>query len=397
MLQTALDAFAWSSAALATGAFALTAFNAFTWPRGRAVATDAPRVSVLIPARNEERTIRRTVLAALAAAGPVDEVVVCDDGSTDRTPAILEELCALDDRLRVVRGIGLPEGWVGKPHACHRLALHASGELLLFVDADTRLHEHGVQRVLALHRELQADVVTAVPRQETGTLAEAMILPLLHLTYVSWLPMPLVWRTRDPRFLAANGQVLAVTRSTYDAIGGFEAVRDEVVDDMAFCRNAKQRGHRVVFADGHHIASCRMYQGADEVWRGFSKNLYEGIGEHPLALAGVVLLFTASFIAPWVLAPWGLATNASWLVPAMIGLGANIGQRILLAIRHGHPWQGVLLHPVAVAGLMAIAVNSWRWSRRDAVAWSGRVYASRRTRKGSPPAPSSPTPAEARS
>lgn len=370
---------AWTAAALALTACTLTLWNMFAWPRAREGAEPLDDVSILIPARNEIASIESCVRAALATRAR--QVVVYDDGSTDGTTDVLHAIAATDVRLKVVAGHGLPEGWVGKPHACHQLARHADGAWLLFVDADVDLAPDAVSRLGDLVARFAARVVTAVPRQRTGSLAEHLILPLLHLTYAAWLPLGLVWRTHDPRFLCANGQFLAVRRDVYDAIGGFEAVRHEVVDDMAFCRNAKRNRHRVVFADGATLASCRMYEGAHGVWTGFSKNLYEGIGGTPLALLFVLSLYSLTFLAPF-----GVLAAAPFLpallVPGLIGVGANVVLRVALAVRFGHAPIGVALHPVAVLGLLAIAVNSAVWTLRGRVEWAGRVYAARSNRVG---------------
>lgn len=361
-------------------ALIMAVINLFTWPRGRTSAVSSGAVSVLIPARNEQASIGAVVDAVLAQEHPLLELIVYDDGSTDATPELLAAR-QTDPRLRVVRGVPLPDGWVGKPHACHQLAARARGELLLFIDADVVLDPHGVGRVVALLEGYRAQVLTAVPAQATGSFVERLVLPLLHLTYVAWLPLLLVHRSHDPRFLAANGQILAVRRTTYDAIGGFAAVRTEVVDDMAFCRAAKRGHHRVLFADGSTLGRCRMYGSAGEVWRGFSKNLYEGLGENPAALLGVIVLYSWAFVLPYV--ALAAAPLLPWLLwPAVVAVGLNLALRGLLAARYGHPWISVVLHPVAIVILLAIALNSWRWARRDTIAWAGRVYAARGKRGG---------------
>ncbi len=369
---------------------AMTAFNLATWPRGaRSSKGQRPRrrLSVLIPARDEAAHIERCVRAALASTYPVEEVLVYDDHSTDDTPAILARLAGTFGRVRVVDAHGLPPGWVGKPHACHRLAAEASGDVLVFVDADTFLHDDGVARIASLLDDKQADVVTAVPRQKAHGFVERLVLPLLHLTYTSWFPLMLVWKSRDPRFLAANGQLLAITRDAYDAIGGFESVRADVVDDMALCRRAKEAGRRVAFADGFDMATCRMYESAAQVWQGFSKNLYEGIGAHPAALLGVCAVYSLAFVVPYVALGVALISGATWLLaPALVGVGANVLARAALAWRFRQPAEGVLLHPVGVLALLAIALNSFRWHTRDTIAWSGRTYA-RKSRRSQTPNP----------
>lgn len=362
-------------------ALAITLLNLMTWRRGRPDHRTDTSVSVLIPARNEEATIAASVRAAFASSHDVLEVVVYEDGSTDDTARILQELGEeFGERLRVVPGHGLPAGWVGKPHACHQLSKLARGDVLLFVDADTTLQPGGVARVLSLLDRLRLDLLTAVPRQRTETFWEHTVLPLLHLTYTSWLPMLLVHNTRNTSFLAANGQILAMRRSTRDTLDGFAGVQNEVVDDMALCRLAKQQGLRVAFADGHRIATCRMYTSFGEIWEGFSKNLYEGLGERSVLLLGVITVYGMAFIAPYVALAAGLAGAPGALLPGLVGVGLNLAVRVLLAARWGHRLWSVLLHPLAVLVLIGIAVNSWRWSRRGTIHWRGRTYASRSAR-----------------
>ena len=371
----------------------LVLFNAVFWTRGRALpgaAGAAPGgISVVIPARDEEANIERCVRAADAARGPIREIVVYDDGSTDGTAEVLERLRSELPRLRVVRGDTLPPGWVGKPYALHRLSAAATADLLLTVDADVVLREDGVLRMLSLLGSpdevpggLGADLVTAVPRQGTGGFTERLLMPLLHLSYVAWLPMPLIHRTRDPRVLAANGQLLLIRRPALESVGGWARVRTSLVDDMALCRAFKQAGRRVVFADGDRMANCRMYFDAPSLWRGFSKNFYEGIGGHPLALIVVLALHLVFFIAPYIALPVALLLGAGGIAAAAaIGVGANIALRLIMALRYGHSPASVLLHPIAVMLMMGVLLNSFRCSRRGDIRWRGRSYAARAQRE----------------
>lgn len=370
----------WTIAALPLVVLGIALLNLIFWPRGRAGAALPGTVSVLVPARNEASRIEATVRAALASSHPLEEVLVYDDRSTDETPAILARIAAEDPRVRVLPGVPLPEGWVGKPHACHRLAEAAKGDILCFIDADTVLETRGLEHAGDVMQRLEPDVLTAVPRQLMLTWPEKLVLPLLHLTYASWFPVPLVWRSQDPRFMAANGQLLLVRAEAYRSLGGFAAVAHEVVDDMAFCRRAKELGHRVVFADGVRMARCRMYTSAREVWEGFSKNVYEGLGGQPGALGLALALNLGAFLLPWLTllaSPWAPAL----LAPSAVGVGANLIERALLALRYGQPAVTVLLHPLSIASLCAIALNSWRWQRAGTISWRGRTYRPRTERR----------------
>jgi chlorobactene glucosyltransferase len=229
---------------------------------------------------------------------------------------------------------------------------------------------------------LGADLVTAVPRQRTDSFVERLMIPLLHLSYVAWLPMPLIYRTRDARVLAANGQLLLVRRSALEAVGGWARVRAALVDDMALCRAVKESGRRVVFADGDQMAECRMYSDADSLWRGFAKNFYEGIGGHPLAMIAVMWLHLMFFVAPYLALPLAAGFGAGGLAAAAaVGVGANVILRLIMARRYGHSLLSVLLHPVAVLLMMGVLLESFRWSRRGEIRWRGRSYAARAERE----------------
>lgn len=366
----------------------ITLINVFSWSRGRAGVRTGRQVSVLVPARNEEGSIEACLRSIAASQHPLLEILVCDDLSTDATPKILERLQCELPNLRVISGSPPPSGWVGKPHACHQLAGAARGDVLVFVDADVTLEPDGIGRLLSFMTPTShtpATLVSAVPNQRMASPAERLLMPLLMLTYTSWLPLRLVAASPDPRFVAANGQLLAIERSSYERLGGFAAVAHEIVDDVALCRHAKRNGERVAFADGSRMAHCRMYDSLPGIWRGFSKNLYEGIGGNPIALLLVVLLQLWMFVLPYLALAWALlgtsAHSEALLLPAALGVNANLLMRLALVLRFRHPLQGVLLHPLSILFLCAIALNSYRWSRAGALSWAGRRYAARAERK----------------
>jgi chlorobactene glucosyltransferase len=366
----------------AAGVLAIVLFNIVVWPRGSEEGRLEGRVSVLIPARNEARNIVKCVRGVLAGTQAPHEVIVYDDGSTDGTCEILERLTEVEPRLRVVHGGELPPGWVGKVHACHRLTQAATGDVLVYLDADVIPEPSCLARLGSLFKGYDADVVTAGLRQVTITLAEQMVVPLLHLTYLAWLPLPFIWRTSDPRFLIANGQLLAIKRDALEKAGGWEAVRAEMVDDMALCRRAKAAGARVVFADGHRMALCRMYESRHDVFQGFSKNLYEGVGGRPIGLAIVFLLYGGVFLAPFVTLYLSFSGFRFLLWPSLAGVGANLLIRGVMAARFRQIANTILLHPVGIAWVLAIAVNSFRWTRRGEITWRGRSYPARHARRG---------------
>ncbi len=372
----------WLVAALPALAFGMTVVNAIAWPTPRTRRVSARRrISVLIPARNEAARLPGCLRALAASGVPFHEIIVYDDDSTDDTRSVVERLGREIPGLRLERGVPLPRGWVGKPHACERLSKLASGDLLLFLDADVTLEPDGADRLLAAMESTGADLLTAVPRQVVRSFAERLVVPFLLLTYVSWLPLALVAKTRDPRVVAANGQLLMTTRRALDALGGFAAIAHEIVDDVALCRRAKGAGLRVAFVDGTAVASCRMYRSAREVWAGFSKNICEGVGGGA-AVAAVALLYFFTFVLPYPLAAFAWWGDVDALtMPAVAAASLNLAQRAVAAVRWAQPAEGLVTHPLGGLAVVAIAINSFLWNRRGRIRWAGRSYAPRAIRQ----------------
>jgi chlorobactene glucosyltransferase len=383
MIELTRDNFGWylGLALPAVLVMLLVVYNLAVWPRGRPDGRMPGRVSVLIPARNEARTVVACIHGVLRGTQRPNEVLVYDDGSTDCTSDVVAQISELDPCVRLIEGGELPPGWVGKPYACHRLAEAARGDVLVYLDADVIPTPELLARLGSVLEGYRGDLVTAAPRQLMVSLMEQTVVPLLHLSYLAWLPLPLVWRTRAPRLLVSNGQILAVTREALERSGGWESVRAEVVDDLALCRRVKRSGGRVVFADGHRMASCRMYEGRVQVWHGFSKNLYEGLGENPLLLLLAIVLYAGVFITPYVALYLAIRGIAGWMAgPALLGVAANVVLRAAMALRLHQPSNGIIVHPISAVWFVLIALNSFRWSRRGKIAWRGRVYPARSAR-----------------
>jgi chlorobactene glucosyltransferase len=254
---------------------------------------NGPLVSVIIPARNEERTIERCVRSLLAQRYPSFEILVLNDRSTDRTGQILERLAAEDARLRVLEGQPRPEGWVGKCWAAFQAANQARGAWLLFLDADTYHQPAALASSLAFAQAHGADLLSLLPRQELGTFWERALLPAIFGVILTFGGSPA--EVNDPRNAAAkaNGQFMLFRTEVYRRIGGHESVKDEMVDDFALARRVKGTGHRLLLAEGWCLVSTRMYRSLSEIWEGFSKNSYFEARREPGGVPSGVL-------APWI-------------------------------------------------------------------------------------------------
>jgi chlorobactene glucosyltransferase len=349
----------------------------------------APLISLIVPARNEERNIARCVAAALAQDYPNYEVIVLDDRSTDSTPEILRRYAERDRRLKVVHGIELPAGWAGKPHALYQAGKTARGEWLCFVDADTFIEPAALSSTLAKALETKADLFTIMTSQIMGTFWERAVLPLVMTALsVGFSPR----KVNDPkrRDAVANGQFILIKRSVYDAIGGHASVRDQIVEDKALSEQVKWNGYRLVMAAGYSVASTRMYTSLPEMWEGWTKNIYLGLKDQPAllmlgAFGALLTLLAALFMPIWpLLGLWWYVNGGEWLaigviVKAIIVWAALIYARARTARGMGISAWYALTTPIgaAVFGAMMIA-SAWKVISRRGVTWKGRRYSSYR-------------------
>jgi len=191
---------------------------------------NAPLISVCVPARNEERNIRACVESILAQDYPNFEVIVLEDRSTDATGEILRIIAAHDDKLRVISGSDLPKGWAGKPHALFQASASARGEWLCFVDADTFLSPTTLSSCYTKAIETRADMFTIMTLQIMGSFWEKVVMPIV-MTALSVGFSPRKVNDPNSKDAIANGQFILIKRSVYDAIGGHESVRDQIVED----------------------------------------------------------------------------------------------------------------------------------------------------------------------
>lgn len=331
-------------------------------------------VSVCIPCRNEERNIAEVVGSVLASTHTDIEVLVYDDESTDRTPEILRSLTEREARVRTVTPRQLPAGWVGKQHACHRLSEAASGEWLLFIDADVRLAPGAIGRALAHAKRTRSALVSTFPRQLTGTLGEALVVPMMFYLLLGYLPFRKMRRSLAPSASAACGQFILVERAAYTASGGHAAIRDSMHDGVKLPRRFRRAGFRTDIFDGTSLASVRMYRGFAETWRGFGKNAYEALGSVVL-LAFLTVLHIGVHLAPWLALPVMLIAGGPALGIGLCALAvlAQIAQRLALTHRFGHSPALAPLHPVSVLLLTTIQWHSYMLHRRSGRAWKGRT------------------------
>jgi len=335
-----------------------------------------PRFSVLIPARNEEENIGDCVAGLLAQDYPNMQLVVLDDNSTDRTWEILQQFAQEDTRLKLIKGKPLPDDWLGKHWACHQLAEAADGELLLFVDADTVHNPNMLRCTSAAMAGEDAALISALPRQKVVTWSEMISIPAFYLGMLCGVPMGLTRLQRNPLLFACLGQFLVFRRAAYDASGGYAAVRQNVVDDLAIGRRIHAMGLRYRLLDGNGQVSCRMYRDFDQVWKGLTKSTFATFNFDPFFLVFMQLVILAVFVSPIIVLVIALAQpSVPWQVAGMSGL-AIILALILWSIsnhRFHFPLYLVLIYVLSAIFMTIIAVASMVLTIQGKALWKGRT------------------------
>ncbi|MEA2666480.1 MAG: hypothetical protein QOI11_3424 [Candidatus Eremiobacteraeota bacterium] len=382
-LEPALAALTHACAFVALGYAVRAVELARGWLRVPLVAElpDAPALSVIVPARNEERAIERCVRSLLAQTLAGYELIVVDDRSDDATPAILARLAAEHPRLRVIRGAPLPGGWVGKPWALEQGARAARGAWLLFTDADSWHAPAACTSALAFARARGADALTIATYQELGSWGERAVLPtILGMVLVASGSPAQLNDPRDTRHALANGQYILVSRAAYDALGGHAALRGEIVEDVAFARRLKRDGRfRLLLAGGEDLVRVRMYRSLRDVWDGFTKNVYAGANGDLRALFGGTAFVAALSVLPAALALDALARKRPLRAAEAllcIAVGSAVQAYGLRSTRL--PRRLALWAPFGYAVLGAIALNSTlRVLSGRGVEWRGRRYTGR--------------------
>jgi chlorobactene glucosyltransferase len=310
-----------------------------TGRRGRGsgmINSDAGRVSVVIPARDEEANIEH-VVRSIAIQDGVAEILVVNDQSTDRTGEILERLKLEFPKLRVLSTDPLPDGWTGKAHAVAMGARAARAEWLLLTDADTEHLPGSLESLLTRAMTEGIDLLSISPGQETPTWWEKAVIPLVYVELARRFRFEDVSNPDSP-VAAANGQYILIRREVYERVGGHEAVRSEILEDVALARRVKSGGGRLLFLPGARWVRTRMYRTFGEMWLGWTKNLY--------------LLYERDLGRV-------IAKAAELIVVDVLPVAASVVMAILFATGFGRPGTGI-----ALMGCLLLALNRFMRYRR---------------------------------
>lgn len=319
-------------------------------------------VSLLVPMRNEEKNVEALVASIQRSQGMGNwDFTVLNDSSTDRTAEILSASSGT-----VINGAPLPKGWLGKNWACQQLAEGSKGEYLVFVDADVRLHPCAVSSGIAAMNRWGWDFISPYPQQIALTFFERIFQPLLQWSWLASVPLRLAERLRISSMTIANGQFFIVKRAAYLAVGGHEAIRHEVLDDLRLARTLVDGGFKGGVAEGSAVARTRMYSSARELIDGYSKSLWTAFGGFIGTLITVLLLI-ATQILPLALGIAGV--SAGWIAYFITAASHGIA-----AVRTRSSMANIFLHPLSTILLILLIGESIRRKATGKLVWRERYF-----------------------
>ena len=382
-----LIAFAW----LVTVVFTLHGLSRqkplLATPNLRLTASDAPLVSILVPARNEQhRVLEDCIRSILAQDYGQFEVIAVNDRSTDDTGAILETIAKSDKRLRVIEGEELPPGWLGKPYAMHQALNHTRGEWVLATDADMIFEVTALRTAVDRVLESNADALTLIPRFETGSFWERVIIPTWEWVF---LMFTVFYRIHDPKSdrAAAIGGFFLMKRTVLDRVGGYEALKDEVMEDVRLADRIKRLRVRLMIDRAPALIRTRMYSTFGEMWECSTKNWFSGVNfSFPFALLCVVSMYLGAvvpvLIALGSLLALAVGVNAELglvIVPAALSWLLQVLIMAVVARRSGVSMVYAFTAPLGVAVIYAMLLDSSvRITTGRGVTWKGRRIYERR-------------------
>lgn len=341
-------------------------YNYFTAPKlefRKSEIKELPLVSILIPARNEEKNIEACIKSAAAQSYKNCEIIILDDNSTDKTNEIAKKY--IRENIKLINGEKLPAGWLGKNWACRQLANNSNSDLLLFIDADVVIHENTVETAVNLFIENKVQMLSVFPKQINNSFWTELIVPLLNWLLLSFLPLRKVLNSSRESFSAAIGQFILIDKQAYEKIGGHEFVKNKVVEDLEIARELKRNKYRVMAALGSNLVECKMYDNIKSAIHGFSKNFYLGFNIKPLTYLLFLTFIITIFLLPYILVFFDerYFVNIIIIIIGRYFVAELSGQKILI---------NILLHPLQMFFLFFTGINSLLVTVNNRIEWKQR-------------------------
>ncbi len=320
-------------------------------------------VSVLIPVRNEENNIGNILQDLLIQDYKNIEIIVFDDQSDDRSVEVVRGLAATDDRIKLISSEGLPDGWLGKNHACHSLSKYAKGSYLLFLDADVRIKNNTIGKAVSFAKKHSLSLISIFPKQIIETTGEKMTVPNMNYILLSLLPLILVRKSKFVSLSAANGQFMFFRTDVYNRYQLHWLMKENKVEDISISRYLKENDHKIACLAGDDNINCRMYTGYSDALEGFSKNVIAFFGNSFVLALLFWLVTSLGFLPVLFFLPWkffvaylamylltrifissasrqNIINNLLYIVPLQLSMGIFIFKAFINKYFRKFQWKG---------------------------------------------------------
>ena len=358
----------------------VTGITNFLWlkkiPTSKTIS-DSKLVSILIPARNEADVIESTIKSIINQSYKNYELIILDDNSSDSTKAIIQKHAKLNSKIELINGLSLPEGWLGKNWACHQLSEKAEGEYILFMDADTILDKFILEdSVIALQKE-KIDLLSLVPGRDTKLIADHAMKKIISWFIVCWLPMKLAINLNAPFLSATFGQFMLFKNSSFNDIGGFEAIKDNPVDDFQLGRNIKKNLFKWMLFDAAFRITTRTYNTNKDLISGYSKNIFPAVG-YSISIFLVIFLILISFVLgstiPIILYALGILQNQQLILLCVSLLILLFISWEIVTIRFKYSIFTPFSFTILISLILLLALRSFIDNVFYSSTWKGRSY-----------------------
>ncbi len=349
----------------------IVSLNLF-WNYSSFTKTKNNNLSILIPARNEEKNIENCINSVIETNNNYTEILVYDDHSTDSTADVIKKISQSNKKVKIAKTLKLEKGWTGKSFACYQLAKQSSSEWIIFIDADTTVMKD-LSQFISYSEENNLSMLSAWPKIEMKSITEKIFMPLLNFIVFTTCPMLIARKINSDNLGLAHGACILFQKETYMKLGGHNLVKNDLFEDTRLARIFRQKGKKTYCINGSKIISVNMYDSFSSIWNGFKKNYYPSFTKD-----SSFFFFQSIFIISYFVAPLIYTTSIILNLNKILGivlLAINFVPIILINLKFKYNFLSIFTQPVGILAMFILGIDSWKNMKfGKGLAWKDRIY-----------------------
>jgi len=349
----------------------IVSLNLF-WNYSSFTKTKNNNLSILIPARNEEKNIENCINSVLKTNKNYTEILVYDDHSTDSTAEVIKKISQLNKKVKIAKTLKLEKGWTGKSFACYQLAKQSSSEWIVFIDADTTVIED-LSQLISYSEENNLSMLSAWPKIEMKSISEKIFMPLLNFIVFTTCPMLIAKKRNSDNLGLAHGACILFKKETYMKLGGHNLVKNDLFEDTRLARIFRQKGEKTYCVNGSKIISVKMYDSFSSIWNGFKKNYYPSFTKDSSFFFFQSIFFISYFVAPLIYTT-SIILNLNKILGIVL-LSINFAPIIIINLKFKYHFLSIFTQPIGVLAMFILGIDSWKNMKfGKGLAWKDRIY-----------------------